>query len=106
MDAGRRDRTPAASNATGGDYIAGILIYETMGAVERNKGGQSTTITTSSGSELGAPPAVIGTTTTVSITSTDPSTVVTADEPVGYYKMNDGSVYQINCVSGETQQIG
>ena len=95
------------STATGGSYIAGILLYETMGKVSRTADRQTTTVSTTTSGELGVPKVVsTETSTTVAVTTEEGSITTTADEPIGYYQMNDGSVYQVNCVTGQAEQVG
>jgi hypothetical protein len=98
--------TLVKSHATGGDYVAGILIYETMGSVARSESGGSSTSTASATGQLGVPGTGAGGTVTTSQTTTRPTTTVTTEEPIGFYAMNDGSVYEINCVTGEARQVG
>ena len=83
-----------ASHATGGDWVGGILSYETMGNVTRNDGGSSVSVSVSGG----------GVTTTV--TATQPGNITTTQEPIGTYNMNDGTVWQVNCLSGAATKIG
>lgn len=98
--------TQVESNATGGQYVGGILIYETMGTVTRDAGQTNTTVSTTSGMAAGVPNVASGTTTTtVTVTTEGESSSITAEEPIGYYRMNDGSVYQINCLTGGGTQI-
>jgi hypothetical protein len=98
--------TQVESNATGGQYVGGILIYETMGSVTRNDGQTNTSVSTTSGATAGVPNVASGSaTTTVTVTTEGESSSITAEEPIGYYRMNDGSVYQINCLTGDGDQI-
>ena len=95
------------STATGGSYIAGILLYETMGSVERTNEQRSTTVSTTTSGELGVPRvASTETSTTVAVTTEEATITTTADEPIGYYQMNDGSVYQVNCITNKSEQVG
>ncbi|HKS07834.1 MAG TPA: hypothetical protein VJR92_16140 [Gemmatimonadaceae bacterium] len=94
------------STATGGQYVGGILLYETMGTVTRIQPSQTTTVSVSSETELGVPQVVSsGATTTVSVATTGPSGSVTTEEPIGFYQMNDGTVYQINCLTGDAHKV-
>ena len=94
------------SNATGGDYVGGLLMYETTGSVRRD--GQSTTTTTteSVGGSLGAPGSGGTATYTTTVATTQTGTSVTTSEPIGFYSMNDGSVYEVNCLTGSSQKVG
>jgi hypothetical protein len=98
-----RDYRQVASNATGGDWVAGRLMYETMGAVERTT--EEVTVTTTTTTSAGVNTRVVSAsgTTTTSTTTKNETTTTTTEEPVGYYAMNDGSVYQINCITGESK---
>jgi hypothetical protein len=98
--------TLVRSHATGGDYIAGLLIYETMGSVEREHPGPTTTTTVTSSTEVGVGGTGITTTVSTTRTLTAETTVIGTEEPIGYYAMNDGSVYQINCLTGESYKVG
>lgn len=101
-EAGQCDRyEQVESNATGGDYVGGILVYETTATVTRSA--PTTTVTTSTSGTVGVPGT--GGTSTVTTTTTQPGSTVSTPEPVGYYAMNDGSIYQINCVTGESTQL-
>lgn len=91
------------SHATGGDYVGGILAYETMGTVTRSDGSTSTTVTTSSTISI-APSS--GVTTTVTSTTTSGTTTTSTQEPIGVYNMNDGTVWEINCLTGATRKVG
>lgn len=95
------DYKQVASNATGGDWVAGRLMYETMGSITREEEKVTTTTTTTSGAGVngGVVSASGSTSTTVTVHSSSETT--TAQEPLGYYAMNDGSVYQINCITGK-----
>ena len=93
------------SHATGGDYIAGILIYETMGTVARVEPSSSSTTTTSVTSQVGVPGTGAGGTVTTTQTNTNGSITTTTQEPVGFYAMNDGSLYEIDCVTGQATKI-
>ena len=92
------------SHATGGDYIAGLLIYETMGTVSRQSSIETTTTTVTTSMQVGVPGT--GATTTVTETQTVMAETSTnqTPEPLGFYAMNDGSMYEINCVTGENQR--
>jgi hypothetical protein len=83
-----------ASHATGGDYVGGILSYETMGSVARNDGGTTVSVSISGG----------GVTTTV--TASSPGNITTTQEPIGTYNMNDGTVWQVNCLTGAATKVG
>ena len=83
-----------ASHSTGGDYVGGILSYEVMGTVSRPEGGS----TVADGVNIG------GVTTTVTMTS--PGTTTTTQEPIGTYNMNDGTVWQVNCLTGASTKVG
>jgi hypothetical protein len=94
------------SDATGGQYVGGILIYETMGSVTRTSDVTTTTVSTTTGTEVGVENvASAGSTTTVSVSTTEGTATTMADEPIGYYQMNDGSVYQVNCVTGQGEKV-
>jgi hypothetical protein len=93
------------SHATGGDYIAGILVYETMGTVTRSGPGGSSTTTTSTTGQVGVPGTGASGTITTSQTTVMPTTVVTTQEPIGIYAMNDGSLYEIDCATGQSTKI-
>jgi hypothetical protein len=93
------------SNATGGDYVGGLLIYETMGTVARSSEGTTTTTTISASGTAGIPGSGVTTSGSTSTTTVAPMSTVTTEEPIGYYKMNDGSIYQINCLTGESTQL-
>jgi hypothetical protein len=90
-----------SSSSTGGDYVGGTLLYETMATVTRYEPTVTTTSTTSG--SAGVPGT--GTTVTVTLTTSQPGTSTSAEEPVGYYAMNDGSVWTINCVTGEERKV-
>jgi hypothetical protein len=90
-----------SSNSTGGDYVGGTLIYETTATVSRTE----TTITTSSTTSASAGIPGTGTSTSVTTTRTEAGTTTTAPEPVGYYAMNDGSIWRINCLTNEETKI-
>ena len=94
------------SHTTGGDYVGGILSYETMGSVARSEGSTSTTSTYTTTAQVGSQGSGALVTMTTTETRTEPGNTVTTDEPIGYYEMNDGSMYQINCVTGEYKKIG
>jgi hypothetical protein len=93
------------SDATGGDWVGGLLMYETTGSVSRSDNGTTTTTTTTTTTQVGVPGTNSGGSVTVTHQSNQPSTTITTQEPFGYYAMNDGSVYQINCVTGESRQL-
>ncbi|HYV97379.1 MAG TPA: hypothetical protein VE967_08010 [Gemmatimonadaceae bacterium] len=93
------------SNATGGDYVGGILFYETEGTVSRTQPSTTTTSTTSSTATLGAGGSGASTTVTTTTTTTQPGNTTTTKEPIGFYAMNDGSIYEINCVTGESKKV-
>jgi hypothetical protein len=80
-------------------------MYETTAQIGRSEPTTSITVSSTTSSSLGVPGSSVGTTTTISTTTTQQGGVVTAEEPVGYYTMNDGSVYQINCITGEAIQV-
>jgi len=94
-----------ASSSTGGSYVGGILIYETMGTVQSSTPTTSTTTTVSTSGELGVPGTSAGSTTTVSTTVTQEGETKTLQQPFGYYQMNDGSIYEINCLTGAYTQV-
>lgn len=95
-----------SSNATGGSYVGGILIYETTGSVQRSPGATTTTTTTSTTTTVSINGSGGSATTTVTTANTVPNgPTVTTDEPVGFYRMNDGSTYEINCLTGENRQV-
>ena len=98
--------TMLKSNATGGDYIAGILVYETMGTVSRSGPAVTSTTTTTSTGQVGVPGTGAGGSVSTTTTTTTPGTVTTIQEPIGLYAMNDGSLYQIDCATGESNKIG
>jgi hypothetical protein len=90
-----------SSNSTGGDYVGGTLFYETMATVTRSEPTTtSTTTTTVTGGIPGT--GASGSTTT---TTTQPGATTATQEPIGYYAMNDGSIWTINCVTGEEKKI-
>jgi hypothetical protein len=89
------------SNSTGGDYVGGTLFYETTASVARSDATITTTSTTSV--TVGVPGT--GASTSVTTTRTETGSTTTAQEPLGYYAMNDGSVWTINCASGEEKKI-
>jgi hypothetical protein len=93
------------SNSTGGDYVGGILIYETEGTVSRSEPAKTTTATTTTSTQVGVPGSGVTGTVTVTTSTTQPGTVTTTKEPIGYYAMNDGTVYQINCLTGEFKKV-
>jgi hypothetical protein len=95
------------SNATGGSYVGGILVYEVMATVTRTTPTVTTTTTTTSNVGAGIPggPSA-GTAQTITITTSQPGEAISVEEPVGYYAMNDGSVYQINCLTGDAFKVG
>lgn len=94
------------SNATGGSYVGGKLIFEVMATVTRTTPTITTSTTTTQNLGVGVPggPSA-GTTQTTTVTTIQTGEAVTAEEPFGYYAMNDGSVYQINCLTGDANQI-
>jgi hypothetical protein len=80
-------------------------MYETMAEVTR-EGRRTTTATgTTTGGQIGVPGTGGNASITVTVTISESEPTISAQEPVGYYKMNDGSVYQINCLTGETNKI-
>ena len=89
------------SKATGGDYVGGILIYETTATVTRSE--PTTTTTTTTTVTAGIPGT--GGSTTSTTTTTQQGTTTASQDPVGYYSMNDGSIWQINCATGEEKKI-
>jgi hypothetical protein len=89
------------SNSTGGDYVGGILFYETMGTVTRYQ--PTTTSTTTTTGSAGIPGT--GTSVSGSSTTTQQGQTTSTQEPFGYYAMNDGSIWMINCVTGEETRI-
>jgi hypothetical protein len=89
------------SNSTGGDYVGGTLIYETTATVARTE----SSITTTSTTTVSAGIPGTGASTTVTTTKSDGSTTTTTQEPVGYYAMNDGSIWRINCLTDEEKKI-
>jgi hypothetical protein len=84
-----------ASHSTGGDYVGGLLSYETMGSVTRNDGGETVAVTLGSGTPVA---------TTITVTS--PGDITTTQEPIGTYDMNDGTVWQVNCLTGAATKVG
>lgn len=93
------------SKASGGQFVGGLLMYETMGTVTRHGDDVTVTTTTSSTAELGIPGSSAGNTVTISTTVNTPGTIVVTQEPIGYYQMNDGSVYQIRCLTGNAEKV-
>lgn len=93
------------SKATGGDYVGGLLMYETMATVQRQDDEVTVTTTVTTNGQVGVPGSGAGGSTSTTVTTSTQGTVTTAQEPVGYYSMNDGSVYQINCVTGENRKV-
>lgn len=93
------------SNATGGSYVGGKLTYETMGNVSRSDPSTTTTVTqTGTGSvTVGAGTGTVTTTTTT--TTTQAGNTTTTQEPIGFYQMNDGSIYEINCITGDSRKV-
>ena len=91
-----------ASHATGGDYVGGILSYEGMGNVSRSEPSTTSTVTTTV--TIGAPGN--GTSTTITTTTTQPGNVTTTQEPIGTYNMNDGTVWEVNCLTGAAHKVG
>jgi hypothetical protein len=89
------------SSSTGGDYVGGILFYETMATVTRSE--PTTTTTTTTSVTAGIPGTGAGGSTTT--TTTQPGATTATQEPVGYYSMNDGSIWTINCVTDEEKKI-
>jgi hypothetical protein len=95
-----------ASHATGGDWIAGILTYVDWGSVARSDNTTSTTTTTSTTGSLGVVAvASESMTTSVTVTTTQTGSTTTTQEPIGFYNMNDGSTWQINCISWAARQL-
>ena len=94
-----------SSGSTGGSYVGGILIYETMATITTASPTVATTTTVSATGEVGVPGTSAGGTTGTSVTITQPGTIQSVQQPVGYYQMNDGSVYEINCITGDYTQV-
>lgn len=94
-----------ASHSTGGDWIAGLLMYQTDGSVTRTEATTSTTTTTSSNESVNSPIAAASVGASTTVTTTNTGGTVTTKEPFGYYAMNDGTTWQINCLNGEGRQI-
>jgi hypothetical protein len=90
-----------SSNSTGGDYVGGILVYETTATVSRTEPTTTTTTTTTVNAGI---PGTGGSSTSTTTTTNTGSTTET-QEPVGYYAMNDGSIWQIKCVTGEEKKL-
>jgi hypothetical protein len=91
-----------SSNATGGDYVGGRLFYESEGEVTRSN--PTTTTTTTTSGSAGIPGT--GATVTSTTTTTQSGSSTTTQEPIGYYAMNDGTIWTINCVTGEERKVG
>lgn len=89
------------SNSTGGDYVGGTLFYESMTTVTRS---DATVTTTVSSTATGGIPGT-GASVTQTTTTTTEGQSRASQEPVGYYAMNDGSIWTINCVTGEERRI-
>jgi hypothetical protein len=89
------------SSSTGGDYVGGRLIYESEGSVTRSE--PTTTTTTTTTGSAGVPGT--GTSITSTTTTTQPGTSTTTQEPIGYYAMNDGTIWTINCVTGDEKKV-
>jgi hypothetical protein len=94
-----------ASNATGGDWVGGLLMFEAMATVVRPGETTTTTTSTTTTGSIGASGTSAGVSTTVTTTTTTTTSSTTTQEPVGYYAMNDGSVYMINCITGESKKL-
>ena len=96
-----------ASHATGGDWVGGTLVYETTGTVSRSGPTNTTTVTSSTTISAGLPVGASGSvSTTVTTTMAQDGSTFTTQEPIGIYAMNDGSMYEIDCVTGESRRIG
>ena len=94
------------SDATGGSYVGGILMYETMGEVTRDGDKTTTTTTTTTSAQVGVPGTGATSTVTVTVATTESEPTTTTQAPIGFYKMNDGSTYEINCITGENKKVG
>jgi hypothetical protein len=89
-----------ASHNTGGDWVGGILAYESWASVTRSDVSTTNTVTTTIGLAGG-----LGS-TTVTSTTTQSGNSTTTQEPIGIYNMNDGTVWEVNCLTGASRQIG
>jgi hypothetical protein len=76
-----------------------------MGTVESSTPTTSTTTTVSTSGEVGIPGTSAGSTTMISTTVTYEGETKTLQQPFGYYQMNDGSIYEINCLTGAYTQV-
>ena len=90
------------SGSTGGDFVGGILFYESMSTVTRHEATVTTTTTTTGTAGIPGTGTSVSTTTT----TTQQGGSVASQEPIGYYAMNDGSIWTINCVTGEERRVG
>ena len=87
------------STTTGGEYIAGLLTGETTREVVTVR-----TLNTTVGSEINGGGVVVKASTSGTVGTVD--TVTTTETfDVGYYKMNDGSVWEVNCDRGDTRRV-
>jgi hypothetical protein len=94
-----------ASSSTGGSYVGGILMYETTATYETKDPTISTTTTVETTGSVGVPGTSAGGTTVISTTVIEEGETKTIQQPVGYYQMNDGSIYEINCITGAYTQV-
>jgi len=95
-----------ASHATGGDWVGGLLVYQSVGTVTRHADGSSTSSSSTSGGSVDIPEigGASGSSTSTTV-MTQTGTTTTTQEPVGIYAMNDGSMYEINCITGESTRV-
>ncbi len=90
------------SNATGGDFVGGLLFSEGEKEVTISQtSGASGSTTTSVSSELSGPGAKLsGDASSTTSASSGANVVVSGSYNVGVYKMNDGSTWLVNCDTG------
>lgn len=98
------------SNGNGGTYVGGILFYEAEATVTR-----TSPSTTSSGSTTNTTTTTVGvpntaqgggsTSSTSTTTTTQNGTSTSTQEPVGFYQTNDGTVWEINCLTGTAYRV-
>lgn len=93
------------SGSGGGQFVGGVLMYESLGTYTRSQPTTSVTTTTTANAQVGTSGTHAGNTVTISTTITTPGESLVIQQPVGYYAMNDGSVYEINCITGEETKI-
>jgi hypothetical protein len=93
------------SNATGGDYVGGTLKYETLMTTTTKDPSTTVTTSTTTGIQIGIPGDNLTTTTTVTVTTVTDGATKSYSHPVGYYTMNDGSTYLIDCITGDAKKL-